>query len=119
MRRWQADARLWYASNDTAINSAAAAGAVRARHSESSICFPAVSVFVSLVWMIFTATIFSFSSNLYDTTATDLMMLNLPILVFQITMMLLSSQFAKYEVVENLYALLDSKKSYVRYIRWA
>ena len=31
-------------------------------------------------------------------------------------MMLLSSQFSKFEVVQNLYALLDSKKTYVRYI---
>ena len=31
-------------------------------------------------------------------------------------MMLLASQFSKYEIVENLYGMLDSKKSYVRYI---
>ena len=31
-------------------------------------------------------------------------------------MRLLSSQFSKFEVVQNLYALLDSKKTYVRYI---
>ena len=66
--------------------------------------------------MLFTAIVVSLITNFYDYRPNDLLLLNMPILIFQVTMMLLSSQFAKFEVVEHLYALLDSKKSYVRYI---
>lgn len=99
-----------------AAANAAAAGMMRMKHSESSVYFPAAYVIVSLTWTLFTAFVYSLLTNFYDTTEKDLLLLNVPILIFQITMMMLSYQFAKFEVVEHLYALLDSKKSYVRYI---
>jgi hypothetical protein len=97
--------------------SIADAGQMRVKHAESSVFFPIAYVLVAFVWMVFTGIVISLTANLYDTTERDLLLLNLPIILFQVTMMLLSSQFSKFEVVENLYALLDSKKSYVRYIR--
>lgn len=88
----------------------------RASHSENRVYFPTVSILAAFIWIVFTAAVGTMSPNFYDTTDWDLTILNLPIVLFQITMMLLASQFSKYEIVENLYAMLDSKKSYVRYI---
>jgi hypothetical protein len=88
----------------------------RAAHSESRVYFPTVSILAAFIWIVFTAGVGVLSPNFYDTTDWNLTILNLPIILFQITMMLLASQFSKYEIVENLYGMLEGKKTYVRYI---
>jgi signal transduction histidine kinase len=89
---------------------------MRKKHSEDIQYFPAMYTVAAMGCLLFLVIGNSLTSNMYDLTPDQLLVLNLPVLLFQISMMVFSSQFSKYEAVENLYALLDSKKSYVRYI---
>ena len=88
---------------------------LRMAHKERSIYFPLSYVLSSVVYMIMTL-IVSAGTDMLEYTATDLLYLNLPLLFFQLCMTLLASQLAKFEAIEFLYELLESKKSYVRYI---
>ena len=86
------------------------------RHSEDLLYFPIWFAGSAIAFLVLLAIIGTIAPNFFDMGPGDLMMINLPGFLFQISMMVFSAQYAKYEAVEYLYKLLDSKKSYVRYI---
>ena len=49
-------------------------------------------------------------------SSADLVTINAPFFFFEIIISLLSMQLVKFDAVSSLYALLDSKKTYVRYV---
>ena len=80
VRQWWSE---WWDSDED--ESTGVAMTERAKHAQGVAYFPAASVLISLMWMIFTAAIFSFTANLYDLAGRDLLLLNIPILLYQVS----------------------------------
>jgi hypothetical protein len=85
------------------------------KHQESVIWFPMLYVVASLV-VIGCVGDSSLSGDFYMLGDRDLLFLNVPFFFFEICVIVLSMQLVKFESVESLYKLLDSKKTYVRYM---
>jgi hypothetical protein len=83
------------------------AEAKRKEHQKDSLYFPimyAMSALVSIFFIAFSGGA-QLNTNFYNITPTNLLWFGIPVLGFQVCMLLVKSQFSKYEVVENLYSL--------------
>jgi signal transduction histidine kinase len=89
---------------------------LRRKHKEDIMFFPALYTLAAVFCMFYFAVAYAEIWDLYEIRPEDLMGLNVPVLILQIVVLVFSAQFAKYEAVDYLYALFDSKKSYARYI---
>ena len=88
------------------------------RHEENTAYFPCMYVFCAVICLSFLGAMNTKSPDYYDLTDKDLFYINLPLIVFQICIFVVSSQLSKHAIVAYLHALLESKKSYVRYGVW-
>ncbi len=86
------------------------------RHEDNTAYFPCMYVLVAIMCLIFLGAMNTLNPDYYDLTPIDLYYVNLPLIVFQICIFVLSSQLSKHSIVAYLQALLESKKSYVRYV---
>ena len=83
------------------------AEAKRKEHQKDSLYFPimyAMSALVSIFFIAFSGGA-QINTNFYNISPTNLLWFGIPVLGFQVCMLLVKSQFSKYEVVENLYSL--------------
>jgi hypothetical protein len=86
----------------------------RQQHAAGAEAFPAGFVLASICTVVFMSVVNSITPNFYDTRPSDILLLNLPAFAFQVSFMVLSLQFSKFEVTNYMLALLYSKRSYVR-----
>ena len=85
-------------------------------HQDNTAYYPFMYALTALLCLGLLAGVYSFSPFIYDLADKDLLLLNLPVLAYVVSMAILHLQFSKHAIVAYLYALLESKKSYVRYI---
>ena len=85
-------------------------------HSDNTAYYPIMYALIALLCVACLAGVYSAAPSVFFMTDRDLLLLNVPVLVYKVCMIVLSSQVNKHAIVAYLYALLESKKSYVRYI---
>ena len=87
----------------------------QALHAELLVLFPAWYILASFIVVAFVG-YSAVISNFNYLQPKDVLLLNMPFFLFIISEIVLSLQISKYEMAQSLYKLLDSKKTYVRYM---
>ena len=89
---------------------------IKEKQAEDSAYFPIIYVFCCFLFFFFMALSNTIVTDWYHMTPANLLIMNIPVLVFQLSIFVIRSQFSQYEISSTLLALLASKASYVRYI---